>query len=593
MRAYIGNLSIRMKLMISFLLIATIPTMMIFFNVYNISIENSEQISLNFSQATVEQTSKLMENFLNSCENITTFLAADDEIAAALEETDPEQFPITEWIINAKLLQMHRTTMPDAYGIYVIGENGFQYKSVNKEFCSGELNGEMFYWKALNSRGAYWDGPYEKSRAIDTDETDEGMFLSVGRRIYDSKGLPVGVVIIEIQESVISEMLNSEKSVSEDNKGLSLDFICLVDKTFRIISHTDAEQIGKQLSGSIAYSQDMAAEARYNSDYLTVSRPVGERWMVLGGTYLPDLRQQSTAPFAMIILVLMAVIALVIALSFLLSHYISNPIKRMTELMQEVEDGNLDVRAKMKYYDEMGVMGRVFNNMLEQLQRFMGQIRENEKQLMILQYDVLREQIKPHFMYNTLDSVRWLARDGRNKDVEKLTLSLMKFYRLHLSNGDDAVTLATEAEHVKNYLDIQKIRYQSEIRDYRIEIPEEINRCRMLKLTLQPLVENAIYHGLKNTPDGGSIVISAVYDQQRITICVQDTGVGIPPERLGKLNYMLLNNSTDLGYGLRNVNIRLKLMFGPEAKVWIESIEGTGTQVYVTVPRIDHETEVN
>ena len=590
MRAYIGNLSIKMKLMISFFLIATIPTMMIFYNVYNISITNSERISLNFSQATVEQTAKLLENFLVGCENICTFLAADDEIAAALEESDPEEIEKLEQVINSKLIRVHRATIPDAFAIYVIGENGAQYKSVEQPFAHMLLNQEMMYWKTFNSRGAYWDGPYRESWALDADERT---FLSVGRRIYGSEGTSIGAVVIEINESVISEMLESETMVSEQENGLSLDFICLADRSFRIVSHPDAEQIGKQVSSDIVYSQDMAAEARYDSDYLAVSRSVGERWMVIGGTYLPDLRQQSSAPFAMIMLVLLAVIALVIALAFLLSHYISNPIKRMTALMQEVEDGNLDVRAKMKYYDEMGVMGRVFNNMLEQLQRFVEQIRENEKQLMILQYDVLREQIKPHFMYNTLDSVRWLARDGRNKDVEKLTLSLMKFYRLHLSNGDDAVTLATEAEHVKNYLDIQKIRYQSEIRDYRIEIPEEINRCRMLKLTLQPLVENAIYHGLKNTPDGGSIVISAEYDQQRITICVRDTGVGIPADLLGSLNYMLINNSTNLGYGLRNVNIRLKLMFGPEAKVWIESTEGTGTSVYVTVPRIDHETEVN
>ena len=317
MRAYIGNLSIRMKLMISFFLIATIPTMMIFFNVYNISITNSEQISLNFSQATVEQTAKLLENFLASCENICTFLAADDEIAAALEETDPEKFEATEQLIGSKLIRMHRTTMPDAYGIYVIGENGFQYKSTGLNFRDDQLNGEMLYWKALNSKGAYWDGPYEESWALDT--KDE-MFLAVGRRIYDDNGLPVGVVIIEIQESVISEMLRSEQTVSAGDKGLSLDFICLVDKTFRIISHTEEGQIGKQMSGSIAYSQDMEAEARYNSDYLTVSRPVGERWMVLGGTYLPDLRQQSTAPFAVIMLVLLAVIVMVIALSFLLSH---------------------------------------------------------------------------------------------------------------------------------------------------------------------------------------------------------------------------------------------------------------------------------
>ena len=122
MRTYIGNLSIRMKLMISFFLIATVPSMMIFFNVYNISIANSEQISLNFSQATVEQTAKLVENFLIGCENVCTYLAADDEIGSVLERDDLLDDPETEQFINSKLIRTHRATVPDAFAIYVIGE---------------------------------------------------------------------------------------------------------------------------------------------------------------------------------------------------------------------------------------------------------------------------------------------------------------------------------------------------------------------------------------------------------------------------------------------------------------------------------------
>lgn len=482
-------------------------------------------------------------------------------------------------------MRLHKSIVPDAYAVYVIGENGFQYKSVSQQFSNYDLKDEMLYWKVSNSKEAYWDGPNSCSWAL---RSPKMPFLAVGRRIYGTNGSLVGVVIIEIQETVISDMLLNEET-AQQTEGMSLEFICLLDKTLRIISHTDSSKIGAQMPGSIAYSQDTESMQRYNSDYLTVTEPIADRWMVLGGTYLPDLRQQSASPFSIIVTGFVFVIVLAVGMSFFLSRYISSPIKRMTKLMQEVEEGNLDVRAKMKYYDEVGIMGRVFNNMLDQLHVYMERIRDNEKRLMVLQYDVLREQIKPHFMYNTLDSVRWLARDGKNKEVERLSLALMKFYRLHLSDGNDTVTLRAEAEHIKNYLIVQQIRYKKEIRDYQIHIPDEIADCRMLKLTLQPLVENAIYHGLKNTATGGTISISADYDKARISLCVEDTGVGIEPERLAELNEMLQLDTAKVGYGLRNVNTRLKLMFGSNYGLKIESEEGQGTSVYVLIPRINEE----
>lgn len=585
MRAWLGNLSIRTKLMVSFVLIAAIPTIMIFVTVYSISVANSEQITLNNSQTAVNQTAKLIENVLSNCESICAQIATDEEVIAILTENDLEKREELAATIDSKLIKIHKILIPGAYAIYVIGENGMQFKSTAKPFHDGMLKMEMFYWKVFNSRGAYWDGPNSTSWAVDTEDRT---FLNVGRQIFGAEGTPIGIVAIEIQEAMISDLLIEETRKNSEDKGLSLDSLCLVDKSFRIVSHPDPAQIGRQVAGSVAYSHDLEAEKRHNSDYITAIKPVGERWMVLGSTYLPDLRQQSTAPFVVVIIELITIIVLVTAMAYLLSHSISNPIKRMTRLMEEVEDGNLDARAKMKYSDEIGVMGRVFNNMLEQLQESIAQIYNKEQQLIMLQYDVLREQIKPHFMYNTLDSVRWLARDGRNKDVERLTLALMKFYRIHLSNGVDIVSLKTEAEHVRNYLDIQKIRYEKEIQEYQINIPEAIADCQMLKVTLQPLVENAIYHGLKNLPSGGSIYISAAYDEDEIIICVEDTGAGIPEERLAALNEGLRANSVTIGYGLRNVAVRLKLMFGEKADFWVESEEGEGTAVYVKVPRIDY-----
>ena len=585
-----ANMSIRNKLLLGFFLVALIPSIIVFLNSYKFSVMNVERISLNISQTAVEQTSKLIDNFLDICENTCLYIAGDDEIQGILaEKKDPEIFLRSEKEINNKLMELHKQVVPEAYSIYVIGENGFQFKSITQKFGNNNLNKEMFYWKAFNSDSAYWDGPKKGSWAL---QSTPDAYLTVGRRVYDKNDTPVGIVAIEIRESVIADMLHG----GEDAKGqaiqpLSMDFICLVDKSFRVVSHTDKEKLGTQMPSSIVYSQDTEAEKRYNSDYLVVSRPVGERWFVMGATYLPELSRQSAETFSGIILVFLSSIILAILLALVVSAYIAKPIQKLTGLMQQVEHGNMDARIKMKYFDEIGTMGRVFNSMLDQLCVSMERIRDNEKRLMILQYDILREQIKPHFMYNTLDSLRWLARDGRTDDVERMTISLMKFYRIHLNNGEDVIRLEEEIEHAKNYLVIQKMRYHKEILDYRLDVPKELMNCRMLKLTLQPLIENAIYHGLRNSPTGGTITITVEHTDEEIVFCVEDTGVGMNSEGVENLNNMMQSRNEKIGYGLRNVNERLKLMFGSQYGLWLESMQNVGTKVFVKVPRIEYEEE--
>lgn len=589
MRSF-ANMSIRNKLLLGFFLVALIPSIIVFLNSYRFSVMNVEKISLNISQTAVEQTSKLIDNFLDICENTCLYIAGDDDIQRILAENkDPETFWKSEKEINNKLMELHKQVVPEAYSIYVIGENGFQYKSITQKFGNNNLNKEMFYWKVFNSNSAYWDGPKEGSWAL---QSTPDAYLTVGRRIYDKNDVPVGIVAIEIRESVIANMLHGgEDAKVQAIQPLSMDFICLVDKSFRVVSHTDETKLGTQMPASIVYSQNTEAEKRYNSDYLVVSRPVGERWFVMGATYLPELSRQSAETFSGIILVFLSSIILSILLALAVSAYIAKPIQKLTGLMQQVEHGNMDVRIKMKYFDEIGTMGRVFNSMLDQLCVSMEQIRDNEKRLMILQYDILREQIKPHFMYNTLDSLRWLARDGRTDDVERMTISLMKFYRIHLNNGEDVIRLGEEIEHAKNYLVIQKMRYHKEILDYRLDIPEELMSCRMLKLTLQPLIENAIYHGLRNSSAGGTITITAESTDEEIVFCVRDTGVGMDSEGVESLNNMMQSGKEKIGYGLRNVNERLKLMFGPEYGLQLESIQDVGTKVFVRVPRMEYGEE--
>lgn len=580
MKTRIANLSIRTKMLICFTLVSIIPAAIIFFSTYQFSLDNATRISLTYCEAAIEQTSKLIENYLQVSEQCCGFVADDSEIREALSSTNRAAFVKTEKAISLKLMNIQKSIVPQAYAIYVVGENGFQYKSVSQRFVSSAMNREMLYWRVCNSSSVFWDGPQKGSWAL---EAPDSVFVTVGKAVHGPDGKAIGAVIIEIPETVIAEMLQTEQIRKQSDK-MGLKFTCLLDKTFKVVSHTDSSLIGTQIPGSIVYSQNSESSTRYDTDYLTVAHPIGDRWMILGGMYKPDLRKHSNALFSVIITSFLSAVGLAIALSFLLSRFISRPMKRMTSLMQQVEEGNLDVRFNTRYSDEIGIMGRVFNDMLGQLKRFMQKTRENEKRLMMLQYDVLKEQIKPHFMYNTLDTVRWLARDGKNKEVERLSLALMKFYKLHIGNSQEMVTLAEEMESVRNYLIIQKIRYEQEILSYNLELPEEIAQSMVLKLTLQPLVENAIYHGLKDAGKGGSISITAFAQADDIILCVEDTGRGITPERLAELSSMLRMDDAGPGVGLRNVNARLRLKYGSDYGLIIESRENIGTKVYVRIP---------
>ncbi len=202
----------------------------------------------------------------------------------------------------------------------------------------------------------------------------------------------------------------------------------------------------------------------------------------------------------------------------------------------------------------------------------------------------LQAQINPHFLYNTLNTITWQAADQGASEISVLSNSLGKFFRVSLSKGKEVITIQEEMEHVCSYLEIQKIRYKSKIY-YEISIPEEIRRMSIVKLVLQPLVENSLYHGIKMKENQGCIRISAVlqedgYGVPGIKICVEDDGLGIDREKLEQLNEGLSQCITDSnsGYGIYNVNERLKLYYGEAYGLTLESRQGEGTRAIIVIP---------
>ena len=215
------------------------------------------------------------------------------------------------------------------------------------------------------------------------------------------------------------------------------------------------------------------------------------------------------------------------------------------------------------------------------------QVKNEQKQLRKAEFELLQAQINPHFLYNTLDAIVWSAEAGNQKQVVSMVGSLSDFFRSSLNKGKEMVTIREDLQHVRSYLEIQQIRYQ-DILSYEINVPETIFDFQIPKITIQPVVENALYHGIKNRRGGGKIIVTGGDLGEYVQITVKDDGIGMTDERLKEIRENLKRDKPEDNtiYGLYNINERIKLSFGDEYGIGIDSTEGVGTIVNIRLPKI-------
>ncbi|MCR5650024.1 MAG: sensor histidine kinase [Lachnospiraceae bacterium] len=290
------------------------------------------------------------------------------------------------------------------------------------------------------------------------------------------------------------------------------------------------------------------------------------------------------------------VLALIVYITYAISRSITSPVLKLSRVTEKVAGGDLSVRANLDTGAELGVLSRSLDEMIERINMLITQVREEQENLRVAELELLQAQINPHFLYNTLDTIIWLAEAGDQKKVVGMVGSLSEFFRASLGQGRDIVSIGDEMKHVISYLQIQQVRYQ-DILTYKVEVPEDLYIFRIPKITLQPLVENALYHGIKNKRGGGSIMISGRIEGNCICLCVKDDGIGMTPDRLTQINNKINSGektetaSEPSGnrmeaeiFGLYNVNERIRLKFGDRYGIHIDSVHGEGTSVTVLLP---------
>lgn len=290
------------------------------------------------------------------------------------------------------------------------------------------------------------------------------------------------------------------------------------------------------------------------------------------------------------------ILAAVVGLLFIMVHQllrlgqaITGPISNLCTRVQAISEGDLTVKTPIQAQEyEIQTLSDGFENMVERLNQQIEQNRQEQISLRSAELALLQAQINPHFLYNTLDAIVWLIEMEKNEQAVEMVTSLSGFFRSSLSNGRDIITLREEEQHVRSYLEIQKVRYK-DILDYQIDMEPSLAQYEIPKLTLQPLVENALYHGIKLKRGQGHIVVTGRELEQEICLTVDDDGAGMTPERLEQvcrgLKKSRCADEPVIGFGVATVHERLQLLFGPEYGLRVSSESGQGTRVEVRIPK--------
>jgi len=271
-----------------------------------------------------------------------------------------------------------------------------------------------------------------------------------------------------------------------------------------------------------------------------------------------------------------------------ISRSIYIPIKKLHDVTSTITKNDLQALVTHDNVDEITELGMSFNIMIGRIRELLdAKVREQEN-LKKAELRALQAQINPHFLYNTLDTIIWMTDSKKTNEVIEIVTALSSFFRISLSKGKDWITIGEEVERTRNYLTIQKMRYR-DIMDYEIDVDEDVSGNTVLKLVLQPIVENALYHGIKNKRQGGTIIVRAKQtDEDLVSLQVEDNGIGMTAEKLAQLRVELEDESGEIrlesGYGIGNVNKRIRLYYGKQYGVYIESEYNVGTRVTVAIP---------
>lgn len=394
-----------------------------------------------------------------------------------------------------------------------------------------------------------------------------------------SQGLPIEEV--RAAQTLAKSLIDTTFQKNSRQAITSVLDLCenLEGKIYQIEETSDYDQRLTQLENNVYVLTSLVEEYMYTYLYYEAAELNAVQQVVT---------RQAGVEIALIILAAALAIVFLLRYSIRLSRSITAPLEELCRRARRVDAGDLTVQEPVpSEIREIRTLSEGMEQMIGRLDDQMGEIKRRQESLRRTELALLQAQINPHFLYNTMDTIIWLIEADKQQEAVEMVANLSSFFRHSLSKGEDVITLAEEERHVRSYLQIQHARYQ-DIMEYILDIDPGLHDAMLPKLTLQPLVENALYHGIKLKRAKGTIRITATLADGCVLLRVEDNGVGITPQRLIQLRDAM-ERGERVGFGLSAVNQRLRLQFGPEYGLRLDSEEGQGTTVTARIPYVRKE----
>lgn len=558
---WVNGIKLRYKLAIFYSLFCFLPVMLLFllsFLQMRSIIDDKEKLNL---QSYLQQSVLSMDRTLDGYNSLSDYIAFDRTLAEAFSMeygTPYEQYEQLTQKVDP-ILRSSSYFHGGMQRITIYTDNGMVKHDTTVAPVS-EIEETDWYQKTLEHPGLNWFVNYP-----------EKTLFSARKLAFSGAREGVNILYMDVDYQKLFTPY-AETLISECG-------LYITDQEGKLVFE-ESRFSGKNQNYDLTYSEFLEQRDRGSADYTILceqSNTTG--WTVW--LYQPvGLAGESMRPIGVMagVTILICIFAAVLAY-FITSGMVSGRIERLTCLMQEVQEGSMDMQVGSDDRDEIGMLYRGFGSMMKRIRTlinevYLGKITQKEAELKALQ-----AQINPHFLYNTLSLINWKALAAGEEDISRMTLAMSTFYRTALNRGRNVLQVEAELSNTRAYLEIQSMLHDGDF-DYEIEVQPEILQCESLNLILQPLVENAIHHGIEEKTDGrGKISVRGWKEDNCVWFMVEDNGVGMEQKVADKILTM-----ESKGYGVRNVDERIRLCYGEKYAMKVESVVGKGTKMTIHFP---------
>ncbi|GIP21636.1 sensor histidine kinase [Paenibacillus sp. J22TS3] len=588
---FLANLSMQKKLIVIFVFLISMPITYVTYLSARSTLQSVLENATNNAVQMTANASNTLDSYVADLKRYTVLPLYNKEVQYYLEQKG------TNWDKNVSIgmfLSYLNHTKEEISAVYLVDKFGSVFYDKNTTITELYPYEQLAQWNSLirNNGGA----PIITGRhTIRANSNGSKEVFTVLRTVKSASTLKdIGIIAFDTDIKIFKQTFDP---VNQVTGGSSM----IVDSQGKPLFANDNGGFDPANQLSLLLKQVNLDQGSFQSEiggqkYLTVYKVSQETgWIMLHSIPLNHILSSFEQNRSALILTTLIILAFALLVATFISYALTRPLKSMVRLMKQVQRGHLGVSLTPKYNDEIGLLGHQFNRMITRIKDLLEEVSITEKRKQKADMRALQNQINPHFIYNTLESIRMLAESNDDPRVAELTYLLGLQMRYSISRSEETVTIAEELEHVRNYFQLLQIRFPGKF-ELELDIPDAFLELPVLKLVFQPIVENAVFHGLEKKSGPGLLTITAWSRDDNAMFLIKDNGVGMSKDKLLALNNNLQSAEPgeNFGIGLRNVNERLCLHYGYSYGLQVESELGVGTSVTLQIqgPTL-YETEDN